>query len=210
MAAEQTQRSEAGRFALALERAKVIAAEVDVELRYRWIANPHPEFDPASVLGKRDDECARDEGIRHLMALKRRVLESAVPEAREITFFRSNGVHVYDVWAEPILSDTGDVTGVRTAAVDVTARANAERQLQRQLEERAQFLNALAHEIRNSSHTATLSIRLAEMHPQSRGASLELSANCGSWKDLPTICSMPRVCRTLNSNSKRPRLTSNN
>jgi hypothetical protein len=39
-----------------LSKLGAVVAEVDRELRYVWIDNPHPDFDPSRAAGKRDDE----------------------------------------------------------------------------------------------------------------------------------------------------------
>jgi hypothetical protein len=34
----------------------IVPSQFDIDLRYCWIYNPHPDFEPGSVIGKRDDE----------------------------------------------------------------------------------------------------------------------------------------------------------
>jgi PAS domain-containing protein len=74
---EQALRESEARFRIAVRNAAVVPAQVDQELRYQWIYNPHPDFDPDQVIGKRDDEIDDSDGSRTLMALKRRVLARA-------------------------------------------------------------------------------------------------------------------------------------
>jgi hypothetical protein len=98
-------------------------AQVDRELRYVWIDNPHPDFDPRTVLGKCDDELIPREEAAPLMALKREVMASGVPRTRLLAFERSDGRHYYNVSAVPIRDAAGNVTAALTAAVHVKASA---------------------------------------------------------------------------------------
>jgi hypothetical protein len=52
----------------------VVTAETDTELRYVWIENPHPDFDPESVVGKRDAELIPEGEAAGIVALKQLIL----------------------------------------------------------------------------------------------------------------------------------------
>lgn len=60
------------RYRTSLKNSPVVFAHVDEELRYEWIFNPHPDFDPSAVVGKRDDELDAGPGIDALVALRAR------------------------------------------------------------------------------------------------------------------------------------------
>jgi signal transduction histidine kinase len=137
------------RYALALKAGRIIAAECDTDLRYKWIANPHADFDASLVLGKRDDELDDCEGVNRLIALKERVLSSGFPEKQEISFKRSEGDVVFDVNVDPIRRD-GAIVGLATVAVDVTERVRAQSALRASHRRTTQFLACLGHELRNS------------------------------------------------------------
>ena len=145
--AEEALRESEGRFQAAIKSSTLVLAQTDRELRYRWIANPHPDFDATSVIGKRDDELDDTEGAKHLMALKQQVLDSAVGVREEVRFDRSDGVHVYDMTIEPLRSPAGDIVGVTTAAIDISARVQAEEAL-RQSEARRKVAEAVEVERR--------------------------------------------------------------
>lgn len=124
--AEQAVREAEERFRVAVKNAAFVPAQTDRELRYRWIYNPHPDFDPSLVIGKRDDELEDSEGSRRLVQLKRRVLESGEGAREEIAFTRSDGIRYYDFTIEPARDVSGAVVGVTSAAFDVTERKRAE------------------------------------------------------------------------------------
>jgi PAS domain S-box-containing protein len=119
------------RYRTALKHSPVTFATVDQDLRYEWICNPHEDFDPAAVIGKRDDELDSGPGIDQLMELKQRVLDQGEQCRQEIVFDRSDGVQVYDVTATPLREGRGaEVTGVVTASLNVTDQKEKERQLE--------------------------------------------------------------------------------
>lgn len=108
------------RYRLALNNAPVIAATVNTDLRYEWIVNPHPAFDPITVIGKRDDELAPAEWVAELVKFKESVLRSAKGDRRIIPIVVQGKTRYYDIAAEPIVNDEGQVKGLSTATIDVT------------------------------------------------------------------------------------------
>jgi PAS domain S-box-containing protein len=116
------------RYRTALKNSPVLFAKVDTDLRYEWVYNPHPDFDPDAVVGRRDDELDDGPGIDRLVDLKRRTLEQGEQIREEITFERSDGLYVYDITATPLREGPGDdVTGLVTASLDITERKETER-----------------------------------------------------------------------------------
>ncbi|MDZ5471484.1 helix-turn-helix domain-containing protein [Bacillus sp. 31A1R] len=107
-------------FYYALENSPMIIAHCDLDLRYTWIFNPHTDFDPNTVIGKRDDEIKVNTGTLALMALKQDVIETKKSIRRDISFPLSDTSHVYDVFAQPLFDNNGDIIGVATASTDRT------------------------------------------------------------------------------------------
>ena len=119
------------RYRTALKHSPVVFAKVDTDLRYEWICNPHDDFRPETVYGKRDDELDSGPGIEALVDLKRRTLNQCKQQRAQITFERSDGPRTYDITATPIREDPGGaVTGLTTAALDVTRQRKTESRLQ--------------------------------------------------------------------------------
>jgi hypothetical protein len=97
-----------------MKKIGVIVAEVDHDLRYVWIENPHPDFDPAGVVGKRDDELVPPAEAAEIMGVKRAVLQQKEPVSRVLAFKRSDGWRHYSLRAYPVTSGKGCIDGVLT------------------------------------------------------------------------------------------------
>jgi PAS domain S-box-containing protein len=122
-------------FRLALSHSNFIPARFDREQRYRWIHNPHPDFNPAFMIGKRDDDLDDSQGARRLRSLKQQVIETGNGVREEIAFQRSDGIHWYDFIIEPIRDAGDEIIGGTSAAYDITRQKLAEWSL-RESEER--------------------------------------------------------------------------
>jgi signal transduction histidine kinase len=123
---ETWQRSERW-FREVLKKSPIILAHIDLDLRYTWIYNPTPDFDPASLLGKRDDEISENEGTLQLVELKRKVIETGSAACKQITFPLSGGNQTFDISAQPLKDDSGRVIGATTIALNITERIQAEK-----------------------------------------------------------------------------------
>ncbi|MCP4139304.1 MAG: PAS domain S-box protein [Chloroflexi bacterium] len=108
------------RLQLAARQLGLIFAQVDLDLRYTWIYNPHPDFNPETSLGKRDTEIADNEGTRRLQQLKTKVIETGQEQRERITFPLTIGMQKYDIRAEPLRDNDDNLTGVTTYAVNIT------------------------------------------------------------------------------------------
>lgn len=97
----------------------VVVAEVDEQLRYVWIENPHPDFDAKSVVGKRDDELISKADADEIMRLKRETFDRQVAMSRVLSFKRSDGVRYYNLTAYPIIREAGKAKTILTLGFDV-------------------------------------------------------------------------------------------
>lgn len=127
--AEEALQESEERFRVALKNSGIVVATVDDELRYTWIYNPHPAFDPAAVIGKRDDELVEPDNAQAIMDIKRAVLETGRGVRREFMMSLPDGIHWYDFTAEPLRDDSGRVVGLTTAGIEITERRQAEEAL---------------------------------------------------------------------------------
>lgn len=96
-----------------------IVAEVDQQLRYAWIDNPHPDFDAKAVIGKRDADLLPKAEAEQIMSLKRAAFEHEKPLFRVIAFKRSDGRRDYSLFAYPIRDAKGKIEALLTVGFDV-------------------------------------------------------------------------------------------
>ena len=133
--AEEALKESDTRFRVAVMNSSIVLSQFDQDVKYIWIHNPHPDFDASQVVGKRDDELENSKAVQLLGDLKRQVVENGKGVREEITFYRSDGAHTYDMIIEPIYNDAGVVIGGTSCAVDITERKKIEEK-QRESEER--------------------------------------------------------------------------
>lgn len=113
----------------ALEGSPVVLFDQDQELRYTWVSNPNPAFRLEDVLGKTDAELLAPEEAHLLTSIKERVLQTGVPECREVVTTIEGKPFTYELTVQPLISDTG-VTGIRCVAYDITERKRMAEALQ--------------------------------------------------------------------------------
>ncbi|WP_458190939.1 PAS domain-containing protein [Haladaptatus sp. NG-WS-4] len=122
-------------FRTVLENSPLVAFRLDTDLRYTWIANPHEDFDPDAVIGKRDDELLPPDAAESIMAPKRRALETGERVREEVTYELPSGQVSYDLTVAPLRDETGKIVGLTAASLDITESKKAEESL-RKSEER--------------------------------------------------------------------------
>ena len=102
-----------------LEVLGAVVAEVDDQLRYVWIDNPHPDFDAKAVVGKRDADLLPEREAEQIMAFKREAFDREEAVSQIISFERSDGVRYYSLFAYPIRDLNGKMTALLTVGFDV-------------------------------------------------------------------------------------------
>ena len=130
MAEEALQESEA-RFRLALDNSPLVVSRQDAQLRYLWIYNSHPGFDPEFVIGKTDSELLAPEDAARLTEIKRRVLQTGSAARAEVSATINGETFVHDLTVEPLRDTSDNVIGVTNAEMDITERKQAEEVLGR-------------------------------------------------------------------------------
>lgn len=103
----------------ALSALGAVVAEVDKQLRYVWIDNPHPDFEAKSVIGKRDDDLLSEADAKGIMSLKQETFDRGTPISRILSFKRSDGLRYYSLFAYPIQEASGKVQAMLTVGFDM-------------------------------------------------------------------------------------------
>jgi PAS domain S-box-containing protein len=123
---EQALRESEERLRVSLLNAPLIVARNDLQLRYTWISNAQQGLSVESILGKRDDELAPRERVAALMTLKQQVLDNGVGDRQEVQVGWLGEYKLYDVTVEPVYDPHGEISGITTAALDITEYRRAE------------------------------------------------------------------------------------
>lgn len=155
--AERALKESEEHFRVAITNSPILVYTCDRDLRYTWIYNPPFGVEAGQILGKTDEELNGPEAVAELKALKTSVLETGVGNRKEIEFQYEGGVYYFDVTAEPIRDENGEITGLTVAALDITEKKRMEKVVQehkvqielhhRLLEEREQERLSVAQDI---------------------------------------------------------------
>lgn len=131
------------RIRVTLKNAPIVLYTCGTDLRYTWFHRAHPDFPLETILGRRDDDLFDPASAHSLMSFKQAVLDSETGARKEIHVTKGEWSQTFDVTAEPLRDTAGKVIGLTVAALDVTTRAQAERERERllaELRERAQLV----------------------------------------------------------------------
>jgi PAS domain S-box-containing protein len=155
--AEAALRESQERLRAVFENSPICLNLKDVDGRYLLINKPYEEWfghTAEEVIGKKASEILGDFAvIQDMTDVENRVIETGEVFEREIIDRRPDG-NIYDriLIKFPVTADDGTVTGIGTAAIDITARKRAEDRL-REAKEQAEFANRAKTEfLANMSH----------------------------------------------------------
>ncbi len=132
----------------------------DTEGRYLLINKPYEVWlgrAASEIIGKKAGDFVTDaEQLKDIQAAERRVVETGEVDEREISISRPDG-KTYDriIIMFPVKAPDGQLTGIGTAAIDITERKQAERGLRAAVEKadyanraKSEFLAHMSHELR--------------------------------------------------------------
>ena len=127
--AEEALKESEARFRVAVMNPNIVLSQFDLDLKYTWLHNPHPDFDVSQMIGKHGRDIEDSKAMQLLDNLKLQVVENAKSFREEITFDPSDGAHTYDMIIEPIYDNAGAVIGGTICAFDITDRKKAQEAL---------------------------------------------------------------------------------
>jgi PAS domain S-box-containing protein len=135
------------RYELALLESKVTVFTQDHDLRYTSITNSMAGRTVEDIVGRTDEEILSADGRDAVIALKRRSLDSGIPQNGEVGIRSDEGApRWFDLHIEPLRNVTGHTVGLIGTAVDITKRMEDEahlRLLLRELTHRSKNLLAV-------------------------------------------------------------------
>jgi PAS domain S-box-containing protein len=136
------------RFRVALKNAPITVCTVDRSLRYTWIYGLPEGFKNREFLGKTADEVFGPETARPLTEFKRQALSAGETRKATIKMTLEKAEQTFNVVAEPMRNEHGEVDGLLTAIMDVSEIATAKARAETANEAKSNFLANISHEIR--------------------------------------------------------------
>jgi len=140
----------------AVKASKVVLFQQDLELRYRWIVNSLPDFEPSEVIAHRDSDLMEHaEEATQAEAIKRKVIRCGIGARQDILIHTPQGARHFDLLVEPMRDAAGLITGITGAAIDITERKQIELDLleataaaEKANRAKSDFLASMSHELR--------------------------------------------------------------
>lgn len=148
------------RFETTLRKAPVFVSNQDVKLNYTWVRNPPSGYEIDKMLGHDDTAIFPEPLAKVLTSLKARTLATREHGRLEVELEGQDSSRWYEIGVDPMISQGGEVTGITTAAIDITHRKRNEAQLKlllRDVTHRAKNVLAVVNAIarQTASRTST-------------------------------------------------------
>ncbi|MEZ5788207.1 MAG: HWE histidine kinase domain-containing protein [Xanthobacteraceae bacterium] len=123
------------RLETALRGAYVHAFSQDRDLRYTWVYDPEGPDGAEEMIGHTDEEILPADMRDAVLAVKRNVLKTGLPESCEVTAVNARGRALYSLHIEPALGADGRVEGLTGAAIDISRVRSLESEQRRLADE---------------------------------------------------------------------------
>ncbi len=108
-----------------LKRSPTMVFRQDLDMRFTWACSSVFGREPGEVLGKTEADLFGTQEAATLMAIKRGVLQTGTATRQRATLLLDGQKRTYDVYVEPTLGATEEVTGISCIVTDVTGLAEA-------------------------------------------------------------------------------------
>jgi len=141
----------AERLQAALADAHIYIFGQDADLRYTWMCCPQEGEN--TVLGRTDEELLPPREREAIVALKRKVLRTGVPADCEVSYALPEDRALFALHIHPSFGSNGDVTGIITAATDISHARSLESEQRRVSEKLADTLQRYETALRGSNVT---------------------------------------------------------
>ena len=129
--AEDALRISEERLSIVLKNSSIVVSQLDKDLRYTWIYNFHPDYQPERILGKQTDEIETDPNRAELKKIQRRVLESGIGTKVELPINIAGEPEIYNVSIEPLRDSSGNIVGLTSVSMNVTELKKAEQEIKK-------------------------------------------------------------------------------
>jgi PAS domain S-box-containing protein len=124
---ERALRESEQRFRVALAAAPIRVANLDRDLRYTWVYNPH-WYEAEEMIGKTDADLLAPQSAAIAQRIKQQVLDSGIGQRDEIEIEVKGEVRYIDITVEPVRDLSGQITGLTTASYNITEQKRAQQE----------------------------------------------------------------------------------
>jgi signal transduction histidine kinase len=139
----------AERLAFILPNARIMVAEIDRELRFRWLYDPQQLPGGVEMIGQSVRDHANPVFAERVAEIVGRVIRTGVGERVELSPPQEGAPEHVLASFEPTRDPSGEIAGVLIAATDVTELKQTQIALAQSVAFREQMLAVLAHDLRN-------------------------------------------------------------
>jgi PAS domain S-box-containing protein len=136
------------RLETALRGAYVHAFSQDRDLRYTWVYDPEGPDGAKEMIGRTDEDILPADMRDAVVAIKRNVLKTGLPETSEVAAVNARGRALYSLHLEPAFGADGQIEGLTGAAIDISRVRSLECEQRR-----------LADELRTALHHYEIALR---------------------------------------------------
>lgn len=136
------------RLETALRGAYVHAFSQDRDLRYTWVYDPDGPAGAEEMIGRTDADILPADICDAVVATKRNVLATGLPETCEVAAINGRGRALFSLHIEPALGAGGKIEGLTGAAIDISRVRSLESEQRR-----------LADELRTALHHYEIALR---------------------------------------------------
>lgn len=146
------------RFETTLRKSPVFVSNQDGQLNYTWARNPPPGLVVEDMLGRDDWALFPEKVASALTGIKTNTLLTKEHGRIEVEIESRDGSRWYEIGVDPMVNEDGEVTGITTAAIDVSGRKRAEAQqklLLRDVTHRAKNVLAVVNAVARQTATRT-------------------------------------------------------
>src|SRR4051812_7247266 len=102
----------------ALAEANIYVFRQDADLRYTWVYGPQADGD--GLTGRTDEELLPSREREAVVAVKQRVLQTAMPADCEVSYALPEGRKLFALHVHPTFGPDRKVTGITTTATDIS------------------------------------------------------------------------------------------
>jgi signal transduction histidine kinase/GAF domain-containing protein len=141
------------RFHVALAHARTNVFEQDASLRYVWCYGPDI---PGSFIGKTDDEVLPADVADEVTSLKKQVLATGKPIAKELELRLAGQRRYFRATFEAVRDRTGRPIGVIGASTELTEQKETQQRLSLAVDLRERVMGVLSHDLRNPLSAITM------------------------------------------------------